>query len=215
MHTATSEKARRQREIARVREEILESAAHVFARSGFRGTTINDIARAAGYTAPTLYTYFEGKGEIFDALIRSVAEECREAFEAPMPAGVTFAQQLEIVLTRQLETAERRREAMAVFFAVRPVDERVAKGKTTTYDNYVARLARWIRRAGKSESLRYDAEELAYALSGMVAAFVRQSLHRSPSRKLTDRARMIVDMFLNGARAVRRRKSNGGAELES
>ncbi|HEY5611806.1 MAG TPA: TetR/AcrR family transcriptional regulator [Thermoanaerobaculia bacterium] len=213
MQTTTSN--RRQREIARVREEILDAAAQIFARSGFRGTTINDIARSAGYTAPTLYSYFEGKADIFEALIRSVADDCRAAFETPMPAGLSFAQQLEIVLTRQLESAQRKRNATAVFFAVRPIDEHVSKGRSTNYDDYVARFARWIRRTAKPSELRYEPEDLAYALSGMVAAFVRQSLHRPPSWKLADRAKMIVDVFLNGARGPRRRKGNGGLELDS
>lgn len=54
----------------RVRATILEAAGRVFARKGFSGAKVAEIAHEAGYTAPALYKYFAGgKQQIFEAML--------------------------------------------------------------------------------------------------------------------------------------------------
>jgi len=65
---AVDRKARSETARAARREEILESARGVFARQGFRGTTIADIAEEAGIALGTIYLYFKSKEEVFAAL---------------------------------------------------------------------------------------------------------------------------------------------------
>ncbi len=43
------------------REHILARAAELFARQGYTGTTMNQVAAACGVTKPTLYHYFADK----------------------------------------------------------------------------------------------------------------------------------------------------------
>jgi TetR/AcrR family transcriptional regulator len=43
------------------REHILARAAELFARQGYSGTTMNQVAAACGVTKPTLYHYFTDK----------------------------------------------------------------------------------------------------------------------------------------------------------
>ena len=50
------------------REEILGAARAVFAERGFRGTTVADIADAAGIALGTIYLYFPSKEAVFAAL---------------------------------------------------------------------------------------------------------------------------------------------------
>lgn len=50
------------------REEILAAARRVFAKHGFRGTTIADIADEAGIALGTIYLYFASKQDVFAAL---------------------------------------------------------------------------------------------------------------------------------------------------
>ena len=40
------------------REQLLAVAVEVFARQGFHGTAMNDVADAAGVTKPVLYQHF-------------------------------------------------------------------------------------------------------------------------------------------------------------
>ena len=50
------------------RGEILTAARNVFARQGFRGTTIADIAEEAGIALGTIYLYYPSKEDVFAAL---------------------------------------------------------------------------------------------------------------------------------------------------
>ncbi|WP_454825143.1 TetR/AcrR family transcriptional regulator [Paraburkholderia xenovorans] len=51
------------------RNLILDRALEVFARHGYRRTSMNDIAEAAGVSRPGLYLYFQSKEQIFNDAI--------------------------------------------------------------------------------------------------------------------------------------------------
>ena len=51
------------------RAAILAGAAQVFLESGFDAASVNDICRAAGVSKSTLYVYFSGKEDLFEALV--------------------------------------------------------------------------------------------------------------------------------------------------
>ena len=43
------------------REQLLDAAMTAFAANGYHGTSMNDVAKAAGITKPVLYQHFESK----------------------------------------------------------------------------------------------------------------------------------------------------------
>lgn len=51
------------------REDILTASLHLFAEKGFHGTSMRDIARAAGITEGLIYHYFASKRDLFRAII--------------------------------------------------------------------------------------------------------------------------------------------------
>lgn len=68
-------------------DQVLEGAREVFMRDGFEGANVDDIARSAGVSKATLYSYFSDKRLLFSEVAR---EECnRQAQEAldGMPQG--------------------------------------------------------------------------------------------------------------------------------
>lgn len=68
-----SEQAGPDRPLTRIQREkqevILEAALEVFSQHGYRGSTIDQIAEAAGMSKPNLLYYFPGKQNIHKALI--------------------------------------------------------------------------------------------------------------------------------------------------
>ncbi|MFE2376878.1 TetR/AcrR family transcriptional regulator [Streptomyces sp. NPDC059398] len=54
---------------ARTRTLLLEAAARVFARKGFAGASVDDIAESAGFSTGALYSNFAGKDELFVELL--------------------------------------------------------------------------------------------------------------------------------------------------
>lgn len=56
------------------REEILRTAAALFAERGFHGVSIDDLGAAVGLSGPALYRYFAGKEAILAEMLVGVSE---------------------------------------------------------------------------------------------------------------------------------------------
>jgi AcrR family transcriptional regulator len=61
--------------------EIVEAALAEFAEKGFAAAKLDDVARRAGISKPTLYLYFETKEEIFRAVARAAVASLLETLE--------------------------------------------------------------------------------------------------------------------------------------
>src|SRR6218665_1823879 len=77
------------------REQILDGARRVFMAQGFDAASMNDIVREAGVSKGTIYVYFEGKEQLFAAMI---ARE-RDRFAAEMRKSVSRYDTTEEALT--------------------------------------------------------------------------------------------------------------------
>lgn len=60
---------------ARTRELLLDAAARTFARKGFAGASVEEIAEEAGFTVGALYSNFDGKAELFVELMSGRARD--------------------------------------------------------------------------------------------------------------------------------------------
>jgi len=72
---------RRARERAQRAAEILAAARRVFLERGYAGATMDEVARAAQFSKPTLYQYFENKDALFFSLTMPVAIELGAALD--------------------------------------------------------------------------------------------------------------------------------------
>ncbi len=63
---------------------VFETASTVFSQYGFRRTTMNDIAEAAGISRPALYLLFENKEHLFIELVTFRFEEAIAAATASL-----------------------------------------------------------------------------------------------------------------------------------
>jgi AcrR family transcriptional regulator len=97
--------ARRRRLTGAQRQRsILYAAAEVFARHGYGGARIEEIAEAAGVSKGLIYEHFKGKRELY-AHIRSkgTAESLDRVLEAAAAADADSRQQLEAALSAFLD----------------------------------------------------------------------------------------------------------------
>jgi len=54
---------------------LLTVATKLFAESGFQSTTMDDIAKEAGFTKPILYQFFDSKTDLYKEIVADVAQE--------------------------------------------------------------------------------------------------------------------------------------------
>jgi AcrR family transcriptional regulator len=81
--TSSSGRLSREQSRAQTRERLLEAARAVFARSGFHGASVDEIAAAAGYSTGALYSNFDGKEDLFLVLMEHELDvHAREIAEA-------------------------------------------------------------------------------------------------------------------------------------
>ena len=67
------------------RQEILEASLELFSFQGFEATSVSQIADAVGIRKASLYSHFESKQAILDALVEEVLEQyaARSLFAHP------------------------------------------------------------------------------------------------------------------------------------
>lgn len=66
----------------RNRGAILEAGLEVFAQAGFRGATLDEIARRAGLSKPNLLYYFPSKDAIYNALLEQLLDTWLDPLKA-------------------------------------------------------------------------------------------------------------------------------------
>jgi len=76
--------------------QIMAAAAKVFARHGLHGTSLDQVARAAGITKGTIYLYYRSKEDLFLATLRAKSAEVFGVLEGAGQggAGKDFRRQL-------------------------------------------------------------------------------------------------------------------------
>jgi AcrR family transcriptional regulator len=203
---------RREREIERTRQDILDAAARVFARHGFAGAKMQEIAREAGYTAPSLYTYFPGKEALFATLFSRFLGDVLALFERPLPKGLTLEQAVEIVLGDAMGLCDERRDALTAFASVASAglverELKAAGADTPAVAAIVARLTGWIEaHAGPGELGTLAPDEAAYLLFGVTNAMYMRWQHSGRAGTLRDLVPRLLELFVAALRAGEARR---------
>jgi len=81
------EKLTRERRRQQTRDVLVEAATEVFARRGYEGASLEEIAETAGFTRGAIYKHFAGKEELFFAVTDGANQRVIESFRAIAPAS--------------------------------------------------------------------------------------------------------------------------------
>jgi AcrR family transcriptional regulator len=198
---------RREREIARTRDDIVEAASRAFVQIGVHDATMQDIAREAGYTAASLYTYFRSKQEIIEAVMGQLTGEFLRVFDQPLPGNLTFRQRFEMVLLRHLEIIEKRREIFLSFHTAEAASGHCPGGTHgqafhENFERRISGLTDWLKRNAKPEELGgHDPELVARILVGMVFGLLHGWVAKAQGG-LADHAPLLLDFFFHGVSGI-------------
>lgn len=136
---------------ARTRAAILEAARDRFVQQGFAGTTIRDVARAAGVSVGTVHAHFADKQGLLRACFDHQIEHAVELGLHTLPSDAPLADQL-THLARVLFAAYARHPALSreMFVAsLFPV-----AGPDPHFDSFIAELAELFRAALRKGELQ-------------------------------------------------------------
>ncbi len=79
------EKLTRERRRQQTRDVLIAAATEVFARRGFEGSSLEEIAETAGFTRGAIYKNFDGKEDLFLAVTDRFNEQVIAAFRSVAP----------------------------------------------------------------------------------------------------------------------------------
>jgi TetR/AcrR family transcriptional repressor of mexJK operon len=80
--------------VVRTRAAVVDAARTLFLRSGYSGTTMEDIAALAGFAKRTVYNNYPDKDSLFNQIVQEViayAEEFARGVREEFSAGITAA----------------------------------------------------------------------------------------------------------------------------
>ncbi|MFE2300465.1 TetR/AcrR family transcriptional regulator [Streptomyces sp. NPDC059445] len=90
MTSQASTPAYRRLSVEERRSQLLEAALSLFAQRVPEDVSLDDVAQAAGVSRPLVYRYFPGgKQQLYEAALRSAAEELEQCFAEPAEGPLT------------------------------------------------------------------------------------------------------------------------------
>ena len=92
-------KTQKQIQSEQTRSQIIDAAARLFARKGFYGTSMSELASVTGLTKGAFYHHFEGKDDLFFAVVQSVQEKWESAVAQEVVQAQNPLDQLAVLLT--------------------------------------------------------------------------------------------------------------------
>ena len=98
------------------REGILAAAEEVFARRGYHGAALDDIAQAAGISKALIYEHFASKRELHASLVNAHVEEIFQRLQASAATDRPGEERLRGGIDAFLSFVEEHREAWRALF---------------------------------------------------------------------------------------------------
>ncbi|MFD9790566.1 TetR/AcrR family transcriptional regulator [Streptomyces sp. NPDC059070] len=97
------------------RDELLATAAEVFAAQGYNATTVRRIADEAGMLAGSLYYHFDSKESMLDEILSTFLTELWDGYDAVLAAGLGPRETIEALVTESFREIDRHRAAVAIY----------------------------------------------------------------------------------------------------
>lgn len=203
--------ARKTKEEAQLtRSQLLDAAERLFSERGVAGTTLNDIATAAGLTRGAVYWHFQNKTDLIHALWDQAALPLHESFaelEQSMPDDPLARIQIKstTVLTQVVRDARARNLLRIVLLQCEYVDEPggLRDGYLSKRAECLGKITEEFRRAIAQGQLPANVDE-RFAAIGLMALIDGLCFHwlMNPTLfSLEDKAENYIRVYLKGLSA--------------
>ena len=188
----------RERKKARLRQQIVETALHLFRQRGYENTRIDDIVQTLEISQPTFFRYFPSKDAVLREVGRRAFARQAESLKSELSTKATTEQRLR----RFYETEVGRPLWQAVILAgaMDPVRSPELRGAEAATVSLLREIIAEGQRNGEI-TLDFPVVHLAEFMEGLFNTVVRQwAVDLTGPHKLTERVRNAVEFFLRGAK---------------
>jgi AcrR family transcriptional regulator len=98
------------------RDQLLLVARAIFAEKGFQATTMDDIAKEAGFTKPILYQYFESKTELYREIVNQTAQKLMTSLQVAVAEVESPRAKIEVAFRVYFEMVVSETDAFRILF---------------------------------------------------------------------------------------------------
>jgi AcrR family transcriptional regulator len=170
----------REEKKAMTRSKLLDAAATVFARKGFNGASLDDVAEEAGLTKGAVYSNFENKDDLIQALLEQRLGEPQYAIASLVDSAAPREEQAKQAGALFMQMFEQNRDMHLLdleFMAHMARNPQLAR-RRESYLERVDAMAASIEEhaAAAGETLPMPAKDLTIALFSLGNGIVMESL---------------------------------------
>lgn len=203
--------------INKTKSLLVDVARQLFAKLGVENTTMNDIALASHKGRRTLYTYFNNKNELYEAVLEAELNKMYLALQNVVVRNLPADEKLLLFLYTRFDTIKevvaRNGTLRADFFRDIWRVQYVRK----SFDRKEIEMLAKILEDGEKEGVfevpnaRMTAEVLHHAFRGLEVPYIRGEIN--PQRRDVSSTREnIVHLIFNGIRKERKVKKNNESQ---
>lgn len=200
---ATATRLTREQSKAQTRQRLLSAARTVFARRGYHGASVEEIAAEAGFSTGALYSNFDGKESLFLALMDHEVDAYCAEIAAEVDGVASIADRARDGARHWMEIVEREPEMLMLFiefWAYAARDAGVRERVASSFARARAVLTKLISDGAREFDLQLEmpAEHLAIAIDALADGIARQKL-ADPAAVPDDLMGRVISLLLAGA----------------
>jgi AcrR family transcriptional regulator len=187
------------------RHPLFAVALELFARHGYRATTMDDIAEAAGVTKPLLYQHFSSKRALYLELVDSIAQDLLGAVRRAVMRADGPRQQVELGFAAYFGLVVRHEAEFRLLYGRDHADDQELGRALRTVEDAIAEAIDPLIDAGLDDDHR---RLLAYGIVGMAEGASRRFMEQRPDsdaeldEEAKRLARRMADLAWAGLRSV-------------
>jgi AcrR family transcriptional regulator len=187
------------------REQLFAVALELFAHRGYRSTTMDDIAEAAGVTKPLVYQHFSSKRALYLELVDSIAQELLIAVRGAVMRAEGPRQQVEMGFAAYFKLVINREAEFRLLYGRDHADDKELGRALRMVEDAIAEAIDPLIDAGLDDNHR---RLLAYAVVGMAEGASRRFIEQRPAtagaveEEAERLAQRMADLAWAGLRSV-------------
>jgi AcrR family transcriptional regulator len=187
------------------RQQLFAVALELFAHRGYRPTTMDDIAEAAGVTKPLLYQHFSSKRALYLELVDAIAQDLLVAIGRAVMQAEGPRQQVELGFAAYFRLVVSREAEFRLLYGRDHADDQELGRALRAVEDAIAEAIDPLIDAGLDPDHR---RLLAYGIVGMAEGVSRRFMAQRPtSEAAVDEeakklARRVADLAWAGLRSV-------------
>ena len=192
---------RRNRELALRRADVIAAASSVFAKKGYDGAQVSEIASGAEVSTKTVYALFSGKGEIYEAVTATAAAAVTASVRQRVETIADPRERLLFVIDALMDCFDENQDLLRIYahsthglpWRMRPT---MGEGSVQHLHDFTAWCIEIAQQAQKEGALMgLDPQALSLSLIGAVVTTAAHWVESNPDYPLKNQTAAVRSVF--------------------